>query len=356
LRTVTIARKALTITADDRSKLYGRTLVLGNSAFRTAGLVRGESIASVTLASTGAAASAAVGNHPIVPSAAVAGSGTSLANYAISYVNGTLTVYLSGLVGLDGFTVGPGNALIDSYDSSAGGYSAGAATNAAQVIANGPIAVTGSKVNGSLRAATGSIGVLAGSLVTGDVTAGGNVVKASSTINGTIAAHQPSAPIDAPSVAPCSPFSPAAGLSGSKFTYDPRTGDLVVGGQGSVTIAAGTYCLHSVTVSGNGQLKVSGKVELRLTGLLTASGNGVVNAGKQPANLAVSLSHTGPVGVTLSGNSTAYLSVYAPDAGIIVSGEAELYGAALGKTIAALGSTIHQDTSLRTVWASVFGL
>ena len=48
-RTVTIARKPLTITANDRSKLYGHTLVLGTSAFTTAGLVGAQSIASVTL-------------------------------------------------------------------------------------------------------------------------------------------------------------------------------------------------------------------------------------------------------------------------------------------------------------------
>jgi hypothetical protein len=122
-----------------------------------------------------------------------------------------------------------------------------------------------------------------------------------------------------------------------------------------VTFAAGSYCLHSVTISGNGQLKVSGQVELRLTGLLTASGNAVVNTSKLPGNLQVSLSHAGLIGVTLTGNSTSYLSLYAPDTTITVSGQSELYGAALGKAIA-LGGTIHQDTSLRTVWASAFGL
>ncbi len=355
-RTVTIARKPLSITANDRTKLYGRTIVLGNSAFTTTGLVGSQSIASVTLSSTGEPASAAVGNHPIVPSAAVAGAGTNLANYAITYVNGTLTVYLSGLVGLDGFTVGPGTSLIDSYDASAGSYSAAAATKAAQVLANGPIAVTGSTVNGSLRSATSSIGVLSGSLVTGDVTAGGNVVKSGSTVNGTVTAHQPSAPIVAPSVAACSPFSPAAGLTGSKFTYDQRSGDLTVSGQGSVTLAAGTYCMHSVTLSGNATLNVGGKVTLRLTGLFTASGNAVVNTGKLPEKLEVSLSHAGLVGVTLSGNTVSYLSVYAPDTTVTVSGQAELYGAALANGIAVLGGTIHQDTSLRTVWASELGL
>src|SRR5204862_379058 len=51
--------------------------------------VNSDTVTSVTLTSTGAAATAAVGNYPIVPSAAA---GTGLSNYTISYVNGTLTV------------------------------------------------------------------------------------------------------------------------------------------------------------------------------------------------------------------------------------------------------------------------
>ena len=101
---------------------------------------------------------------------------------------------------------------------------------------------------------------------------------------------------------------------------------------------------------------MGGKVTLRLTGLFTARGNAVVNTSRLPGKLEVSLSHAGLVGVTLSGNTTSYLSVYASDTTVAVSGQAELYGAALAKAIAALGGTIHQDTSLRTVWASELGL
>src|SRR4029077_1360158 len=57
-----------------------------------AGLVGSDGIASVTLTSAGADAGAAPGTYPIVPSAAVAASGTDLGNYSIDYANGTLTV------------------------------------------------------------------------------------------------------------------------------------------------------------------------------------------------------------------------------------------------------------------------
>ena len=75
---------SLTITANDQSKTYGDALSLGSSAFTTAGLLPGDSVASVTLSSAGAAAAAAVSGSPyaIVPSAA---SGTGLDKYAITY-------------------------------------------------------------------------------------------------------------------------------------------------------------------------------------------------------------------------------------------------------------------------------
>ncbi|HEY5999398.1 MAG TPA: MBG domain-containing protein [bacterium] len=83
---------ALTITANSAIKAYGQTLTFLGTEFTALGLVAPDSVASVTLTSAGAAAAAAVGTYPIVPSAAVAGGATNLANYTITYVNGTLTV------------------------------------------------------------------------------------------------------------------------------------------------------------------------------------------------------------------------------------------------------------------------
>ena len=81
----------LTITADNRTKTYGQTVVFAGTEFTSSGLLGTDSITSVTLASPGAAATATVAGspYPITPSAAV---GTGLANYAISYVDGALIV------------------------------------------------------------------------------------------------------------------------------------------------------------------------------------------------------------------------------------------------------------------------
>ena len=79
----------LSITAGNQSKAFGTTLNLGNTNFIASGLVNGDTVTSVTLASAGTPSGAAVGAYPITASSPV---GTGLANYTISYVNGTLTV------------------------------------------------------------------------------------------------------------------------------------------------------------------------------------------------------------------------------------------------------------------------
>jgi hypothetical protein len=89
--TTVVTPAALTITANNRSKTYGQAVTFAGTEFTPTGLVNGDHVTSVTLASAGAASSASVAGSPyaIVPSAAV---GTGLTNYAITYVNGSLAV------------------------------------------------------------------------------------------------------------------------------------------------------------------------------------------------------------------------------------------------------------------------
>src|SRR6185437_4470682 len=103
----------------DRIKLVGKTLSLGTSGFTTSGLVNGDGVAAVTLSSGGGTAEAHAGRYPIVAGSAVAAAGTNLANYTITYANGTLQVVsVPGLVGLQNVFVGGGRSVIDSVGSS----------------------------------------------------------------------------------------------------------------------------------------------------------------------------------------------------------------------------------------------
>jgi len=84
--------KALTITANNSGKTYGQTG--GFNGFSSNGLVNGDTVSSVNLGSTGAAATANVGDYTITANNA---DGTGLSNYDITYVDGTLSIGKAGL-------------------------------------------------------------------------------------------------------------------------------------------------------------------------------------------------------------------------------------------------------------------
>lgn len=84
--TLSVTPAALTISANNASKLYGQTATL---SYQANGLLNGDSVESVTVSSSGADRSAAVGQYAVVAENAV---GDRLANYNITYVNGALTV------------------------------------------------------------------------------------------------------------------------------------------------------------------------------------------------------------------------------------------------------------------------
>src|SRR5207248_2245299 len=92
--TLSVTPAALTVTANNQTKSYGQALNLGNTAFTTSGLINGDTVTGVTLSSTGAAQSAAMGSYDILPSA---DTGTGVSNYTIIYSKGTLTVGTAAL-------------------------------------------------------------------------------------------------------------------------------------------------------------------------------------------------------------------------------------------------------------------
>ncbi|MEA5666984.1 MBG domain-containing protein [Stenotrophomonas sp. MH1] len=82
-----IDQKALTITAGNAGKTYGQTSPLGG--FSVAGLVNGDTVSGLDLLSSGSAVTANAGDYTITAGNA---SGTGLGNYAITYVDGLLSV------------------------------------------------------------------------------------------------------------------------------------------------------------------------------------------------------------------------------------------------------------------------
>ncbi|WP_422931790.1 beta strand repeat-containing protein [Singulisphaera sp. PoT] len=86
-----VGRKALTISGDTGYKTYGDTVTYVGDEFLAVGLINQDTVTGVSLVSQGAAADADVMPTPyaVIPSDAT---GTGLSNYAITYINGILTV------------------------------------------------------------------------------------------------------------------------------------------------------------------------------------------------------------------------------------------------------------------------
>ena len=340
-RTFSIAKAAVTITAKDRFKFYGETLDLGTTAFTATGLVSSDTVTGVTLTSDGAAASAPIGIYDIVPSNAV---GSGLSNYNITYKNGKLTVGVAGFVGLDSVSISSATALVDSYQGPAP-YSSTSAAQQAEVLSNGSITIGGAKIYGNVRSTAGGVTLTKDSLVTGNVTAGTTVSNNNGTVQGKITQNQPVPKINAPLPAACSPFSSTSGVSGGTFTYSKSTGDLSIT---KVRRRSPTGPTASTTFPW-WWLDLEGQraVVLNLTGILNTSGGSISNTTNNAANLKVLSSYTGSSGVSVSGGTSTYFSVYAPGTAVSISGSSHVFGAILGKSFTSSGNAKHHyDTAL----------
>lgn len=174
--TLAVTPAPLTVQAADVSKIYGATVA--PTAFTVSGLVNLDTIGSVSEASTGSAAGAGVAGGPyaIVPSTATGGTFTP-SNYAITYLNGALTVAPAALLVkaddvtkaygdiaiLGGFTAtGLANhERIGSVIETSSGAGAGAAARSYAITASGAAGGTFTPSNYAIRYSSGVLTVRA---------------------------------------------------------------------------------------------------------------------------------------------------------------------------------------------------
>jgi len=229
-----------------------------------------------------------------------------------------------------------GGAVVDSFDSSVGPYTAATAGSQGDAQANGNISLSGTPttVQGSASAG-GTVSTNAGAIVTG------------TTANGAV-------PLPFPPEPPCGPpWSLGLGIIGG--IYDPLTGQLRATGGTNITLADGTYCLSSINLSGSSALTVNGPVTIHLTDRSDLTGGGVMNTTRIAQNLQIFSSYTSSSqGITIAGGSLAYMSIYAPNAQVKFSGGSDFYGQAVGGSVVNTGGTnVHYDTSFNDGRGSV---
>jgi len=145
---LTINPATLTVTASNRSKAYGQSLSFAGTEFSTSGLLNSDAVTSASLTSTGAAPGASVSGSPysIVVANAL---GTGLTNYAISYVNGTLTVGSAVLGVAANNTNRPYGAINPVFTASYSGFVNG---DTASVLSGAPNLTTSATTNSPVAA------------------------------------------------------------------------------------------------------------------------------------------------------------------------------------------------------------
>ncbi|MDR4509943.1 MAG: PilX N-terminal domain-containing pilus assembly protein [Candidatus Brocadiaceae bacterium] len=251
-----------------------------------------------------------------------------------------------GLFGDEGITL-CGNGETDSYDSSTD-------PTALNLLSNGDI--------GTNAIGPGIISLCGNAAINGDaiVGPGGNTTDVTTTGNAVVNGNN----LVASSPKDLTPMTdPGGGM--------PET--LNLSGNSSKTISSGTYRLPSISISGNGNGYIDGDVTMYVEGTISTSGNGklviqdggsltiyvmgtvsisgngIVNQNSNPRPVNFMLFGTAScTSVTISGNGTTYSVIYAPEANISVTGNGDIYGAAVGDAISITGNgDIFYDESLK---------
>ncbi len=237
-------------------------------------------------------------------------------------------------VGIEQLSV-PGNPQTDSYDSAEGAYSPLSAGDRGSICSDGPISVEGNPVvRGDATAGNGySVSVTGSAVVTGST--------------GTRIKRLNLPPVDASGAAATNDNAQIPLIPQGNSFVSPldAAGNFTLDGNKSIVLPAGPYYFNDFTLSGQADFAVSGPTTIYITGdLRRAGGVTVTNLTQDPSSLVFMM--TGGVAEITSTNDL-YGVIYAPNTNITLAGDANLFGAVVGKTLLVTGSgTAHYDESL----------
>jgi Tfp pilus assembly protein PilX len=300
-----------------------------------------------------------------------------------------------------------GGAYTDGYNSSSGAYGGSNINDTAGSIGtNGNMTMSGSSlVNGTLGGKNTSVGACPDTLTSS--ASGG--AAGSPGVTGGLKVITPPNYSTPPALSPAPPVGSSMQASGSCWatgngctnvttgcpsgkcialaptsTSGYTYGDVQASGGTTVYLSAGTYNMNSLVFSGGSPLVISsGPVVLNLQGIkqlnsgnpypasnpinyentaIDLSGASVSNISGVPGNFEIVCCGTAPAppngsnpgqnycpGINLSGGSGTDAVIYAPNAGITMSGGSAWYGAIIGNTFTdSGGAAIHYDTALQS--------
>ena len=123
----------------------------------------------------------------------------------------------------------------------------------------------------------------------------------------------------------------------TKTTTVAVTADPSLTGIKTLTLPAGTYHYAKLTVANSGKLTTTGKVDIYVDGAVSIGGAGIVNQGNIPSNLTIYA--TGSSAVSIANSAGYYGGIYAPNSTVTNSGDVDIYGAIICKTMTLANSS-----------------
>jgi hypothetical protein len=250
-----------------------------------------------------------------------------------------------------GTVVFTGNGQTDSFSSKDGGYANTHKQTGGDVGANGGVSLTGNaKIGGSVGVTTpGNSPVTEGNCPGSNYTTSGGSGLVTDPNNQLVPISAQTFPVP-PAPVPTPPTGSVKIPNCNCLT--PNTyGDISISGQNNLTLAPGVYNINSLSISGQGSVTISppGQVVLNVAGqggtVVSISGNGVNNPTLIANNFQIN--YAGTDSLSVSGNGNSYYIVDAPNANVNITGNGDIFGAIVGKTINDNGNgTFHYDTSV----------
>jgi hypothetical protein len=229
-----------------------------------------------------------------------------------------------GFVGLERIDC-TGHILIDSYDASIAVYSPDNARDAAPLLSNGPIRLTGEgQIKGALHPGIGS------------------AYKPSKRILVT----GPTDPLAARLFAPAVSLDPLANDSANSELSMPfyQRGNLSITGRQTLHLPAGVYYLNDLLIEPSASLHLEGPVTMLIHGRLAIIGK-LHTHENRPANCRIRLTSEKPV--LIMNENRLHLDLYAPQSTVDINGKGDLFGAIVARSLRVGGDRpLHFDESL----------
>jgi hypothetical protein len=228
------------------------------------------------------------------------------------------------------------DAIVDSWDSGAGGYGGGNIGTEGDIHGNGDVTITNnSTVSGEASAA-------------GTVTENTGGVATEGTQDGAPPAYYPSAGC------PTGPYTPTADMPAGPYAYADASGNLTVDNK-TLELPSGTYYFNNVTVQkGSGRFGPApgAQITVYIAGSLTVTQSAHLNSFGVPSEMVVMGCGGGGGQFLFDNNSQSWGAFYAPDRDVVVEQDADVFGALVGQTVTVWKGgagpvSLHYDTQLR---------